>query len=120
MIAYAWGRPALRGTVPARVGIRGDDAVAHRAARSHLHGGEPHGPVTGERSRAQGCGGEEDDDGEGEQITLPRTVDAQDFYSFTLTGRSMADDTEWRAEITWWDGERVHTDVMDDDGRPSA
>ncbi|RIQ20539.1 hypothetical protein [Jiangella rhizosphaerae] len=54
----------------------------------------------------------------GEQITLPRTVDARDFYSFTLVGRSTAYDTEWQATITWWDGERVHTDVLDDDGEP--
>lgn len=54
----------------------------------------------------------------GEQITLPRTVGARDFYSFTLVGRSAGYDTEWRAAVTWWDGEQVHTDVLDNDGEP--
>ncbi|SEE81256.1 hypothetical protein [Jiangella alba] len=54
----------------------------------------------------------------GEQITLPRTLPAQDYYSFTLVGRTVAYDTEWQATITWWDGEKIHTDVLDDDGRP--
>ncbi|SDU71569.1 hypothetical protein [Jiangella alkaliphila] len=57
-------------------------------------------------------------DDEGEQITLPRTIDAQDIYSFTLIGRSMTYDTEWQAEITWWDGEHLHTDLLNDDGAP--
>ena len=75
-------------------------------------------PVTYlQQSDQQGAARAEVDD-LGEQITLPRTVGAADFYSFTLIGRSAAYDIEWQATITWWDGEQVHTDVVDDDGKP--
>ncbi|TDD98076.1 hypothetical protein [Jiangella asiatica] len=54
----------------------------------------------------------------GEGIQLPLVVRPDDFYSFTLVGRTMAHDTDWQATITWWDGQTVHTDVLDDDGAP--
>jgi hypothetical protein len=149
------GRITHRETVKSRVSIRGGESPIELRDLTITVLSRTD-PVTGEQSKAQGCGGNEDPadepdfvvvdldtlpvgtdvpigylqdsdqqaaarqlaDDEGEQITLPRTVDAQDFYSFTLIGRSMAYDTEWRAEITWWDGERVHTDVLDNDGRP--
>lgn len=149
------GRITHRETVKARVSIRGgetpiqlQDLTITVLSRTD--------PVTGQQSKAQGCGGDPDDRDEpdfvvvdldtlpvgtevpidhlqqsdqqqaaraaaddlGEQITLPLTVDAQDFYSFTLVGRSAAYDTEWQATIRWWDGERLHTDLLNDDGAP--
>lgn len=75
-------------------------------------------PVTYLRQSDQQQAARDEADRLGEQITLPRTVDALDYQSFTLIGRTAGYDTEWQATITWWDGERVHTDVLDDDGQP--
>ncbi|WP_116948658.1 hypothetical protein [Jiangella endophytica] len=149
------GRITHRGSVKAQVGVHSAEApIEVRDLTITVLSRTD--PVTGEQSRAQGCGGEPDDGDEpdfvvvdldtlpigtdvpigylqgsdqqaqaraeadllGEQITLPRTVGAQDFYSFTLVGRSAGHDTEWRATVTWWDGEQVHTDVLDNDGAP--
>lgn len=54
----------------------------------------------------------------GEAIQLPRTVEPDDFYNFSLVGRTAAHDTDWQATITWWDGEELHHDRLDDDGSP--
>jgi hypothetical protein len=148
------GRITHRETVKARVSIRGGETPIELRDLSITVLSRTD-PVTGEQSKAQGCGqgdivdepdfvvvdldtlpvgtavpvdylqqsdqqraARDEADRLGEQIALPRTVDAQDIYSFTLVGRSAAYDTEWQATIRWWDGEHLHTDLLNDDGAP--
>ncbi|MEW1698148.1 hypothetical protein [Streptomyces sp. NPDC091278] len=54
----------------------------------------------------------------GRPLTLPRQVTRTSIYSFFLTGRTAKYDTTWVATITWWDGEKEHTQRIDDQGRP--
>lgn len=54
----------------------------------------------------------------GNPMTLPHEVTTDDFYSFSLTGRTQQYDCAWYATLTWWDGQEVHHDRIDDDGRP--
>ncbi|TGA83950.1 hypothetical protein [Streptomyces sp. MZ04] len=53
----------------------------------------------------------------GELITLPRQVTTDTFYRFELIARTQRFDSEWTATITWWDGEEVHHDRIDNSGR---
>ncbi|MGW7431141.1 hypothetical protein ACWGIN_16480 [Streptomyces sp. NPDC054861] len=54
----------------------------------------------------------------GDPVTLPRQVTRDSIYAFFLTGRTARHDTSWVATITWWDGEKEHTQRIDDEGRP--
>lgn len=54
----------------------------------------------------------------GGPLRIPRQVTSDDIYSFEIIGRSQRYDCDWHATVTWWDGEEVRQDTIDNDGRP--
>ncbi|MFJ6573915.1 hypothetical protein ACIQNU_41630 [Streptomyces sp. NPDC091292] len=54
----------------------------------------------------------------GKPVSLPRQVTTDGTYSFSLAGRTQRYDVEWFATVTWWDGEEVRQQRIDNDGRP--
>ncbi|MFI8817605.1 MULTISPECIES: hypothetical protein [unclassified Streptomyces] len=52
--------------------------------------------------------------GMGQSLTLPRTVSAGDFFSFSLIGRTKSYDCDWTATITWWDGKKIQRQTVSD------
>ncbi|WP_185993909.1 hypothetical protein, partial [Streptomyces benahoarensis] len=51
-------------------------------------------------------------------MRLPVTVSTSSVYDLKLIGRSQSHYVEWRATLTWWDGEETHTTTLDNDGQP--
>ncbi|MCJ0871375.1 hypothetical protein [Streptomyces sp. AP-93] len=56
--------------------------------------------------------------GMGEELTLPYELRKDSYFAMQLVGRTLAHYTEWQATLTWWDGERLHTTQLTDQGRP--
>ncbi|MFJ7156153.1 hypothetical protein ACIQUQ_14550 [Streptomyces sp. NPDC101118] len=54
----------------------------------------------------------------GKEISLPVEITDRTYYNLFAAGRSQAHYTEWRATLTWWDGEEEHQTDIGDDGRP--
>lgn len=54
----------------------------------------------------------------GKSVSLPKQVTADGIYFFFLTGRTQSHDTRWIATVTWWDGEKEHTDRINHHGKP--
>ncbi|MGW1836472.1 hypothetical protein [Streptomyces sp. NPDC002067] len=53
-----------------------------------------------------------------EPMRLPVTVSTSEVYDLLVVGRSQARYVEWKATLTWWDGEETHTTTLDNDGTP--
>ncbi|MEU6115913.1 hypothetical protein ABZ840_15480 [Streptomyces sp. NPDC047117] len=51
-------------------------------------------------------------------LRLPKSIGTSDVYDLLITGRTRSHYTEWRATLTWWDGETLHRTTIDNDGRP--
>ncbi|MFH8568738.1 hypothetical protein [Streptomyces sp. NPDC017993] len=52
------------------------------------------------------------------EMSLPRDIDTGSVYDLLLIGATQRHYCEWRATLTWWDGKKVHTTTIDNDGRP--
>lgn len=53
-----------------------------------------------------------------EPMRLPRSITMKQAYSLMLVGRTQRYYSEWKATVTWWDGEETHTSAIDNDGAP--
>lgn len=51
-------------------------------------------------------------------LNLPTSVTTSDVFDLLIIGRTQRHYTEWRATLTWWDGEKEHSTTIDNDGRP--
>jgi hypothetical protein len=51
-------------------------------------------------------------------MSLPLTITTGNVYDLLLVGRTKSHYCEWKATLTWWDGEQVHKTAIDNDGAP--